>query len=199
MLNTASLYGAEGQSSHSKLTQEELIKGCIRREAAAQKAVFDLYAGRMLGVCQRYARNTMDAEDMLQDAFIKVFEKIKQFKNEGSFEGWIRRIVVNTALKKYTVSRYSREMFDKDIEAFEEYYQADALAFTSLSEKEILALIHALPDGYRIIFNLYVMEGYRHEEIAEMLQINSGTSRSQLAKARAMLQKQILASQKVAV
>lgn len=194
-----SLFGAEGQNSNSNLTQEVLIKGCIRREAAAQKAVFDLYAGRMLGVCQRYARNTMDAEDILQDAFIKVFEKINQFKNEGSFEGWIRRIVVNTALKKYTVSRYSRELFDKDVESYEEHYQTDAAAFTSLTEKEILALIHALPDGYRIIFNLYVIEGYRHEEIAAMLQINAGTSRSQLAKARALLQKQILATQKLAV
>jgi len=199
MLKTASIYRAIGHSGSSNLTQEELIRGCIRREAAAQKAVFDLYAGRMLGVCQRYARNTMDAEDMLQDAFIKVFEKINQFKNEGSFEGWIRKIVVNTALKKYTVSRYSKELFDKDIDGFEEHYQADAAAFSNLSEKEILSLINALPDGYRIIFNLYVIEGYRHEEIAEMLRINSGTSRSQLAKARAMLQKQIIAAQKVAV
>jgi len=199
MLKIASLNGTGRQTRHSNLTQEELIRGCVRREAAAQKAVFDLYAGRMLGVCQRYARNTMDAEDMLQDAFIKVFEKINQFKNEGSFEGWIRKIVVNTALKKYTVSRYTMERFDKDVESYDERYQTDATPFTNLTEKEILELIHALPDGYRIIFNLYVIEGYRHEEIAVMLQINSGTSRSQLAKARAMLQKQILAKQKLAI
>ena len=152
----------------------------------------------MLGVCHRYARNSADAEDILQDAFIKVFSKIGQFKGDGSFEGWIRKIVVNTALKKYTLTRYSKEMSGMEIT---ENMQpvADASAYTHLSEKDLLALINNLPDGYRVIFNLYVMEGFQHEEIAAMLGIQPGTSRSQLVKARLMLQKQILSLQKVAV
>jgi RNA polymerase sigma-70 factor (ECF subfamily) len=152
----------------------------------------------MLGVCHRYARNTEDAEDILQDSFIKVFNKIKQFKSEGSFEGWIRRIVVNTALKKYTLTRYSKEF------SVEEMKEApgqlvEAPAYSHLTEKDLLALINNLPDGYRVIFNLYVIEGYQHDEIADMLGIQPGTSRSQLVKARILLQKQLTELQKVAV
>jgi RNA polymerase sigma factor (sigma-70 family) len=180
------------------LTEDELIKGCIRDEASCQKAVFDRYAGRMLGVCHRYARNHADAEDILQDAFIKVFSKIKQFKSEGSFEGWIRKIVVNTAIKKYSLARYNKELNSYEIN--DSIQPAiDPVAYGHLSEKDLLALINNLPDGYRLIFNLYVLEGFQHDEIAEMLGIQPGTSRSQLVKARLMLQKQILELQKVAV
>ena len=174
------------------LTDEQLIEGCIRKDAHCQKAVFDLYAGRMMGVSQRYARNKSDAEDILQEAFIKVFEKIVQFRHEGSFEGWIRKIVVNTALKKYTLLRYTAEKYNQDVSEYEELDSNDVSAYAHLSEKDLLKLINELPDGYRLVFNLYVIEGYKHEEIANMLNINPGTSRSQLAKARTMLQKQIL-------
>lgn len=181
------------------LNQEQLIKGCLRQDRSVQKAVFDLYAGRMLGVAQRYARNQADAEDILQDAFIKVFEKIGSFKGEGSFEGWIRKIVVNTALKKYTLARYSRELSEEFLSVPEAEQTSDPSTYSHLSEKDILGLINKLPDGYRVIFNLYVIEGYRHEEIADMLGIQAGTSRSQLAKARLMLQKQITRLQRIAV
>lgn len=180
------------------MTEDELIKGCIRENTACQKEVFDRYASHMLGVCQRYARNSFDAEDILQDAFIKVFNKISQFKSEGSFEGWIRRIVVNTALKKYSLTRYSKEITGYELGDNHEK-QIDPAAYAQLTEKDLLALINNLPDGYRVIFNLYVIEGYQHEEIAAMLGIQPGTSRSQLVKARAMLQKQIIQLQKVAV
>ncbi len=180
------------------MTDEQLISGCIREDAFCQREVFNRYAGRMLGVCQRYARNSADAEDIMQDAFIKVFDKIRQFRSQGSFEGWIRKIMVNTALKKYTVSRYSKELVgyevkDRDEEALE------PAAYSHLTARELMQLINNLPDGYRLIFNLYVIEGYQHEEIAEMLGIQPGTSRSQLVKARTMLQKQIIQLQKVAV
>ena len=152
----------------------------------------------MLGVCHRYARNAADAEDILQDAFIKVFEKIHQFKFEGSFEGWIRKIVVNTALKKYTLSRYQKEV--NGYESNEKYDSTeDPAAYINLTQKDLLALINKLPDGYRLVFNMYVIEGYQHDEIAEMLKIQPGTSRSQLVKARNMLQKQIAQQQKIAV
>lgn len=187
-----------GKKHHRVLTEEQLIRACIREDAASQKEVFVRYSSRMLGVCQRYARTSADAEDILQDAFIKVFDKIHQFKFEGSFEGWIRKIVVNTALKKYSLMRYEKEV--NGIEYIKEYDNAeDPSAYSHLTQKDLLALINNLPDGYRMIFNLHVIEGYQHEEIAEMLGIQPGTSRSQLVKARNMLQKQVMELQKVAV
>ncbi|MGB4846177.1 MAG: sigma-70 family RNA polymerase sigma factor [Ferruginibacter sp.] len=180
------------------MTEDELIRGCLRDDNSCQKEIFHRFAGRMLGVCNRYARNSADAEDILQDAFIKVFDKIYQFKFEGSFEGWIRRIVVNTALKKYSLRRYEKEVVGYEINDRNES-SMEPSAYAHLTEKELLDLINSLPDGYRLIFNLYVIEGYQHDEIADMLGIQSGTSRSQLVKARNMLQKQILQLQKVAV
>jgi len=180
------------------LTEDELIKGCIRDEAACQKEVFDRYASRMLGVCHRYARSSADAEDILQDSFIKVFGKIGQFKSEGSFEGWIRKIVVNTAIKKYSLTRYNKELIGYEV-SDNLQPAAEPVAYGHLTEKDLMGLINNLPDGYRLIFNLYVIEGYQHDEIAGMLGIQPGTSRSQLVKARTMLQKQILELQKVAV
>ena len=180
------------------MTEEELIRGCLREDAFCQKEVFNRYASRMLGVCNRYARNSADAEDILQDAFIKVFNKVFQFKFEGSFEGWIRKIVVNTALKKYSLRRYEKEVAGYEITERDES-PMEPSAYGHLTEKDLLVLINNLPDGYRLIFNLYVIEGYQHDEIAAMLNIQPGTSRSQLVKARSMLQKQILQLQKVAV
>ncbi len=180
------------------MTEDELIQGCIRGDAACQKEAFYRYAGNMLGVCNRYARNSADAEDILQDGFIKVFNKIRQFKGEGSFEGWIRRIMVNTALKKYSLRRFEKEVSGYEVTDKDEVL-LEPPAYNYLTEKDLLMLIHNLPDGYRMIFNLYVIEGYQHEEIAVMLGIQPGTSRSQLVKARVMLQKQILQLQKVAV
>ncbi|MBK7433132.1 MAG: sigma-70 family RNA polymerase sigma factor [Chitinophagaceae bacterium] len=180
------------------MTEEELIRGCLKEEAACQKELFNRYASRMLGVCNRYARSSSDAEDILQDAFIKVFDKIHQFKFEGSFEGWIRKIMVNTALKKYSLRRYEKETIGYEFRDRDESGMEPS-AYSHLTQKELLELINQLPDGYRMIFNLYVIEGYQHEEIAEMLGIQPGTSRSQLVKARNMLQKQLLQLQKVAV
>lgn len=178
------------------MTEDQLIQACIRQEPAAQKEVFIRYSSRMLGVCHRYARTAADAEDILQDAFIKVFDKLHQYKSEGSFEGWIRRIVVNTALKRYTLTRYEKELNGYEVQERDEP-AADEGALSQLSLKEILELIHRLPDGYRLVFNLHIIEGYPHEEIAVMLGIQPGTSRSQLVKARTMLQKQIMARQKI--
>ena len=180
------------------MTEDELIRGCLKDDASCQKEIFNRFAGRMLGACNRYARNSADAEDILQDAFIKVFNKIYQFKFEGSFEGWIRKIVVNTALKKYSLRRYEKEVVGYEIKDRDES-SMEPSAYAHLNQKEIMGLINNLPDGYRLIFNLYVIEGYQHDEIAEMLGIQSGTSRSQLVKARNLLQKQIIQLQKVAV
>ena len=180
------------------MTEDEFLRGCLKGATSCQKEIVNRFAGRMLGVCNRYARNSADGEDILQDAFIKVFDKLHQFKFEGSFEGWIRKIVVNTALKKYSLRRYEKEVVGYEIKDRDES-SMEPSAYAHLNQKEIMDLINNLPDGYRLIFNLYVIEGYQHDEIAEMLGIQSGTSRSQLVKARTMLQKQILQLQKVAV
>lgn len=181
------------------MTDAELIKGCIEENAFCQKSLFQRYASSLLGVCHRYARNKEDAEDILQDAFMKIFSKMSQFKGDGSFEGWLRRIVVNTALKKYTTNRYIKEFTVGEITDPTVVNVNDVPAFHHLTEKDLLCLINNLPDGYRIIFNLYVIEGYQHDEIAKMLGIQPGTSRSQLVKARQLLQKELLQVQKVAV
>jgi RNA polymerase sigma factor (sigma-70 family) len=174
----------------------ELIKGCINQDARCQRMLFDRYAGKMMSVCLRYANDTMEAEDMIQDAFIKVFQYIGQFKFEGAFEGWIRRIVVNTAIRHLE----KKKLHFKDIDDNGQNAPSiDAQAYNHLGEADLMRLISQLPDGYRLVFNLNAIEGYSHEEIAVMLNIQPGTSRSQLVKARKMLQHQILQLQKIAV
>jgi RNA polymerase sigma factor (sigma-70 family) len=179
------------------LTEEyQLIRGCINQDARCQRMLFDRYAGKMMAVCLRYANDAMEAEDMLQDAFIKVYQYIGQFKFEGAFEGWIRRIVVNTAIRHLE----RKKMHFKDVD--ENSYEAPQIgpqAYTHLGEGDLMKLISQLPEGYRMVFNLNAIEGYSHEEIAVMLNIQPGTSRSQLVKARKMLQHQILQMQKIAV
>lgn len=139
-------------------------------------------------VCVRYARNRADAEDILQDGFIRLYQHIHQFKFAGSFEGWMRRIFVNAALKKYQTKRSAKEQVG--IEFYpEEQVEPDAIA--ALSEAEIMELINHLPEGYRMVFNMYVIEGYSHKEISDLLGINEATSRTQLLKARKFLQNKL--------
>lgn len=139
-------------------------------------------------VCLRYARNRADAEDILQDGFVRLFQNIHQYKREGSFEGWMRRIFVNASLKKYQTKKWSMEL--TGVEHVEEG-QTEPDIVSAISEQEIIKLINELPDGYKIVFNMYVIEGYSHKEIAESLGINEATSRTQLLKARKQLQQKI--------
>ena len=158
--------------------------------------LFDAYARKMMSVCLRYAPNHHDAEDILQEAFIKVFAHIHQFKFEGSFEGWLRRIVVNTALKALQKKKLH---FAEVNESTIPVANTDAGAPSNLGAEQLMKLLNNLPDGYRIVFNLYVIEGYDHDEIAQLLNIQTSTSRSQLVKARKMLQQQITRMDKIAV
>jgi len=178
------------------VTENDIIKGCIKGRADCQRMLFEAYARKMMSVCLRYVVNHHDAEDILQEAFIKVFAHIQQFKFEGSFEGWLRRIVVNTALKTLQKKKlHFAEVNETTIPAV----SADASASSSLQVEQLMKLLNSLPDGYRIVFNLYVIEGYDHEEIAKMLNIQTSTSRSQLVKARKMLQQKITMMEKIAV
>ncbi len=176
------------------MKETELIKGCQKGEAKCQKALFMRYSGQLLTVSRRYARNHMEAEDWLQDAFIRIFKSIHQFKFEGSFEGWMRRIVVNTALK-----HFNKKSFQNEKSGLDDLYETsvDAQALIQLHQEELLKLIENLPDGYRVIFNLHAIEGYSHKEIGKMLQIGESTSRSQLTKARKTLQKKVLNMHKI--
>jgi RNA polymerase sigma-70 factor (ECF subfamily) len=158
--------------------------------------LFEQYAGKMMTVCLRYAHDAMEAEDMMQDGFIRVFSYIHQYKFEGSFEGWVRRIIVNAALKHLQKKRLN---FTEISDSSEQSPRLEPYAYSNLGEDDLMKLINQLPDGYRIVFNLNVIEGYSHEEIAKILNIQPSTSRSQLVKARKMLQNQILNLQKIAV
>jgi RNA polymerase sigma factor (sigma-70 family) len=178
------------------LTEEQLIKGCVQNDVSCQRMLFEQYAGRMMTICLRYSCDRPEAEDILQEAFVKIFSHIGQYKFEGSFEGWMKRIVVNCALKIIQKKRIRfAEFNNQDLIT----NQTDSYALSNLTEDELLKLISNLPDGYRIVFNLYVMEGYNHDEIAAFLGIQATTSRSQLVKARKLLQKQITLNQKIAI
>ena len=170
------------------MTEERIIQGCINEEKSAQQYLYETYSPKMYYVCLRYARHASEAQDMLQDGFIKVFDNIGSFKSNGSFEGWVRRIVVNTALNYCRKSSFKQEQI-----GIEDYQDTvvKSIAVSNLCEKELLALIQKLPDGYRIVFNLYVIEGYSHKEIGEMLKVTESTSRSQLAKSRKWMQNEL--------
>lgn len=166
--------------------EQELIKGCLRRDRNAQQQLFDLYSSKMYGLCYRYVRHVMEAEDILVTAFTKVFERIEQFKGEGSFEGWIRRIMVNEAL---TYLRKSRAMYlETELEQADREPDYDQLS-DHLEAEDLLKMIQELPAGYRLVFNMYAIDGYSHKEIAEHLGISENTSKSQLSRARVYLQK----------
>lgn len=175
------------------MDENKLIQACIREDKAAQKQLYDLFAAKMYFVCLRYARHELEAQDMLQDGFIKVFDNLAQFKSNGSFEGWVRRIMVNASLNYCRKSSFKNEQIG--IEDYQDKV-VDSKAISRMSEKELLALIQRLPNGYRMVFNLYVIEGYSHKEIGEMLDISESTSRSQLAKSRKWMQK-LLMEQKI--
>lgn len=190
-------FGENGSALIIKLVSEkDLIKGCIRENRQCQQEIFLRFAGKMLAVALRYTRHRMEAEDVLQDSFIKVFDNIASYQFQGSLEAWIRRIVVNTALKNYQRKSFREEQYGMNMEAEP---PVEPSIFAHLHQEELLNLVSRLPEGYRVVFNLYAIEGYSHKEIAAMLGIEEGTSRSQLLKARKMLQAQILNLQKIAV
>ncbi|MFO8128772.1 MAG: RNA polymerase sigma factor [Bacteroidales bacterium] len=170
-------------------SEEEIIKRCLNNDSHAQEALYRQYAPKMFGICLRFTRNKMEAEDVLQDGFIKIFTYLKDFKNEGSLEGWIRRTMINTAINFYKkkVKRYNELNIDKtELPDSDEENIID-----KLSAEELLATIQELPDGYRMVFNLSVIEGFTHKEIGDILHISENTSKSQLSRARSTLQNKL--------
>lgn len=166
-----------------------MIKGCLNGHKTDQYRLYALYAEKMFAICLRYASNHDEAQDVLQEAFIKVFQNLKTFRGKGSLEGWIRRIVVNTAIEKYRKNLYYLSMDDiayDQVAVNNSDHGADML-----HAKDILALVQKLPVQYRLVFNLYALEGFNHKEIGEMLRISESTSRSNLTRARTILKEKL--------
>jgi RNA polymerase sigma factor (sigma-70 family) len=169
-------------------SESQLVVALQRGEARAQKITYEKYASRMMAVCLRYVANRDDAEEVLIDGFMRVFDKIAQFRQEGSFEGWVRRVMVTESLmylRKNKAWRHEIPLDDMGLEP--DYGWADV----NIDAETLIRLIAQLPDGYRTVFNLYAIEGYSHAEIAELTGISEGTSKSQLSRARALLQQKV--------
>jgi RNA polymerase sigma-70 factor (ECF subfamily) len=171
-----------------ELTERELVEGCKREDRRAQETLYGRFARRMYAVCLRYARHRLEAQDLMQEGFIRVFDKLSDFRQDGSLEGWIRRIMVHTCINHYRKKAFQNERFG--LEHLPEGSEGPT-ALENLGEERLMALVQALPDGYRMVFNLFAIEGYDHAEIAEMIGCQESTSRSQLAKARRLLQQRI--------
>jgi len=171
--------------------QGSILEGCIKGESSAQKKLFDTYSRLLLGVCNRYASSIEEAEDIMQEGFVKIFLNIKDFKGEGSLVAWMRRIMINTAITHYHKMRKHR--YHDDLEEVKETrledYEWEESEFTS---EELFNVIQRMPDGYRMVFNMYALEGYKHREIAEILEIDENTSKSQYSRARRWLQERLI-------
>lgn len=176
------------QSEYQGYTEQEIREGCIRNERKFQQLLYNMLSPKMFSVCLRYAGEYNSAQDLLQEGFVKVFKNIEKFRGEGSFEGWVRRIFVNTAIEHYRKQVNLYAIHDNDVKSFEDY---DSNVLENLKEQDIMKMIQKLSHGYRTVFNLYVVEGYSHKEIGDMMGISEGTSKSQLARARYLLQKMI--------
>ena len=174
--------------SNQNISESDLIQGCIAGNRRMQEALYQRFSPRMYAVCLRYAGNAEEAEDILQEGFIKIFKKLDSFRSEGSFEGWIRRIFVNTAIEHFRRKRYLQPVTEKEENTIEGKYVS---VLDELAEQDILTLVQDLSPGYRTVFNMYVVEGYTHKEIADMLGISEGTSKSQLSRAKVILQEMV--------
>jgi RNA polymerase sigma factor (sigma-70 family) len=179
------------------LDEKEIIEGCRRNERKAQKALYERYASILLGVCIRYSGRRDEAEDILQDGLIKVYFNIKEFAGKGSFINWMKKIMVNTAITHY--HRNLKHQYHQDIEDIRETdIDGVSLNTSEFTREELFNVIRDLPHGYRLIFNLYAIEGYKHKEIAEMLEIDVNTSKSQYSRAKALIRRKLGTLRKIA-
>jgi RNA polymerase sigma factor (sigma-70 family) len=174
--------------SNLNITESDLISGCIEGNRRMQEELYSRFSPRMYGVCLRYAGTAEEAQDILQEGFIKIFKKLGTFRSEGSFEGWIRRIFVNTAIEHFRRKKYMQPVTEKEENTLEGNYLS---VLDDLAERDIMALVQELSPGYRTVFNMYVIEGYTHKEIGDILGISEGTSKSQLSRAKVILQEMV--------
>ena len=178
------------------ISEEKIVEGCLAGKRKAYNVLYKRYASKMLGLCMRYSKSFPEAEDVLQEGFIKVFKNIDNFRRQGSLEGWIKRIMINTAIDNYQSSL--KYYFHSDIDEIVETkildgdrIRDDELQLEKIGKEKLMELIQELPDGYRMVFNLFAIEGFSHRKIAGMLYISESTSKTQLLKARRRLKKQL--------
>src|SRR6195952_1490642 len=176
------------------MTEEAILQGCLGNDSAAQRELYNRYSPKMLAVCYRFAHNREDAEDMLQEGFIKVFSQIHTFRNQGAFEGWVRRIIVHTCINNLKKNKKFNESVDI-IHATSLQVREESVP-SIVQAKQVIECIRLLPLGYRTVLNLYAIEGYSHKEISIMLEIEESTSRSQYTRAKTMLE-QILIKKRI--
>ncbi|MGK7397773.1 MAG: RNA polymerase sigma factor [Candidatus Cyclobacteriaceae bacterium M3_2C_046] len=174
---------------HKSKTEEDLIRDCQKQDGKAQKAIYDKYSSGMLGLCTRYIKDKMEAEDVMIAGFLKVFDKINQYQGQGSFEGWIKRIMINESLQY--LRKHKNMYLEVDIEQANRTPDFQLL-HNHLEVEDLMKMVNGLPMGYRTVFNLYAIEGYSHKEIAATLDISENTSKSQLSRARSILQKSLI-------
>ena len=171
--------------------EKDIVEGCIQGKSSAQRKLFDAYSRLLLGVCNRYAANIEEAEDIMQEGFVKIFLNIKEFKGEGSLVAWMRRIMINTAITHYHKMRKHRYHDDLE-EVRESKFEDQDWSEAEFTREELYNVIHRMPEGYRMVFSLYAVEGYKHREIAEILNIDENTSKSQYSRARRWLQERLI-------
>ena len=171
------------------MDEKTLVKECLKGSSIAQKELFEKYAPKMMFVCHRYLKETSEAEDALQEAFIKVFHSLAKYQHEGSFEGWIRRVVVNCCLD--ILRKRKQHVADRSLDDVDYMLSSSELASDKIEADDLLKLIHEMPKGYQAVFNLFAIEGYSHKEISELLGVSEDTSKSQYFRARAFLKKRL--------
>ena len=174
-------------------SEKELIDGCAKGDRVAQRALYECYCRRMLVMCQRYAKSTQEAEDILQEGFIKIFGSISSLREEAKLTTWMTRIMINTALNMQRQKLYLLPMVDVNDANL---YEQEEISLSDFHFTELIRMVQSLPDGCRIIFNLFAIEGYGHKEIADMLKISEGTSKSQYNRAKSLLQAKLKAERK---
>ena len=179
------------------MTEERLIKGSIEGNARVQKQLYERYSPAMYGICLRYAGDPDEAADILQEGFIKVFTRLEDYRYEGSFEGWIKRIIINTAINH--LIKQKKHQGQEDIEEVYGETMPDPSALDRLQHRDLIRMVQQLPPGYRMVFNLYEIEGYSHKEIAEIMGISINTSKTQLLHARRYLQRKIIETEKTSL
>jgi RNA polymerase sigma factor (sigma-70 family) len=170
--------------------EKDLVIACQRNDPKAQTAFYNLYKGRLLGVCRRYARTVAEAEDIFQEAFIKIFKNIHSLEKIESVNYWVKSLVVRTAIDHYRHTSHEREQVGYD--SVIEHPEEDFNIFSSMDREQILGVINSLPDGYRVVINLYLIDGFTHAEIADLLNISEGTSKSQLSRGKELLKKELM-------
>ncbi len=173
------------------MNEKQLIEQCKKQNSTAQKILYDRYAGLFLGICMRYVYERSEAEDILQEGFLKIFTKIKEFEGRGSFEGWMKRVIVNTAITHYHRNlKHNKHHYDiGDVQ--ETKFENETFSESEFTGDELLNVINSLPEGYKMIFNLYAIEGYKHKEISALLEIDINTSKSQYSRAKKLIRKKL--------